>query len=178
MKPRVRLERPTVRREQDYLAAVRRSRALHRGFVTTATTATEYRDYLRRSRRDSQESFLIVTADTAELVGVVNLNEIARYSSQSARLGYYAFAPFAGKGLMREGVALVVAHAFGVLRLHRLEAHIQRSNKRSVALVRRLGFRREGIARGVLKIGGRWTDHERWAILREDWRGQASARRA
>ena len=167
---RVRLERPTLRREREYLAAVRRSRALHRGFVTTASMPEEYRDYLRRARRKNQESFFVVTGESGELAGVVNINEIVRHSEQSGRLGYYAFAPHAGSGLMREGLALVIDRAFGELRLHRLEANVQRSNRRSIALVRGLGFRREGVARGYLKIGGRWQDHERWALLNENWR--------
>jgi [ribosomal protein S5]-alanine N-acetyltransferase len=167
---RVRLERPTLRRAREYLAAVRRSRALHRGFVTTASTPEEYRDYLRRARRKNQESFFVVTAASGELAGVVNVNEIVRHSEQSGRLGYYALVPHAGSGLMREGLALVIDRAFGELGLHRLEANVQPSNRRSIALVRGLGFRREGVVRGYLKIGGRWQDHERWALLKEDWR--------
>jgi ribosomal-protein-alanine N-acetyltransferase len=167
---RVRLERPSARREREYLAAVRRSRALHRGFVTTASTPAEYRHYLRRTRRRNQESFFVVTAESGELAGVVNINDIVRHSEQSGRLGYYGFTPHAGSGLMAEGLALVIGRAFGDLRLHRLEANIHGDNRRSIALVRGLGFRREGVARGLLKIGGRWRDHERWALLREEWR--------
>src|SRR5882672_3746552 len=167
---RVRLERPTLRREREYLAAVRCSRALHRGFVTTAATPKEYRDYLRRARRKDQESFFVVTAESGELAGVVNVNHIVRYGEQSGRLGYYAFAPHAGSGLMREGLALAIGREFGDLGLHRLEANVRHSNRKSIALVRGLGFRREGVARGHLKISGRWQDHERWALLKEDWR--------
>jgi [ribosomal protein S5]-alanine N-acetyltransferase len=174
VKGSVRLERPTLRREEDYLAAVRRSRSLHRPFVTCAATAGEYRDYLRRTRRKNQESFFVVTAD-GDLAGVINLNEIVRYALQSAYLGYYAFTPHAGKGLMSAGFELVLAYAFGDLGLHRVEANIQPANKRSIALVRSLGFRHEGLARRYLKIGGRWRDHERWALLREEW--PATARR-
>ncbi|HEX5046879.1 MAG TPA: GNAT family protein [Gammaproteobacteria bacterium] len=165
----MRLERPSRRREDEYLAAVRRSRALHRRFVTTASTREEYRDYLRRARRKNQESFFVVIAATGELAGVVNVNEIVRHSEQSGSLGYYAFAPHSGSGLMREGLALAIDRAFGELGLHRLEANIQRGNRRSTALVRGLGFRHEGTARGYLKIGGRWRDHERWALLKDDW---------
>jgi ribosomal-protein-alanine N-acetyltransferase len=64
----------------------------------------------------------------------------------------------------------VIARAFRTLRLHRLEANIQPGNLASIALVRRLGFRREGLSRRYLKIGGRWRDHERWAILAEEWK--------
>ena len=167
--PRVRLERPAPRHEQEYLAGVRRSRALHRGFVTAAATPSEYRDYLRRCRRRNQESFFVVRNDSGALVGVINVNEIVRYGFQSAYLGYYAFARHAGQGFMREGLTLVIDRAFGALGLHRLEANIQPANGRSIALVRALGFRLEGFSRRYLKIGGRWRDHERWALLADEW---------
>jgi [ribosomal protein S5]-alanine N-acetyltransferase len=171
------LERPSLRRERDYLAGVRRSRALHRGFVTTAATVEEFREYLRRTRRKNQESFFVVAAATAELAGVVNINDIVRYAQRSGRLGYYSFAPHAGTGLLRAGLRLVIARAFGELALHRLEANIQPANERSIALVRGLGFRREGLARGFMRIGGRWQDHERWALVEEDWAARPKGRR-
>jgi ribosomal-protein-alanine N-acetyltransferase len=65
---------------------------------------------------------------------------------------------------MREGLALVVRHAFRSLKLHRLEANIQPANVGSIALVKSLRFEREGYSPRYLKIGGRWRDHERWAI--------------
>ena len=70
---------------------------------------------------------------------------------------------------MREGLQLVIERAFDELGLHRLEANIQPANERSIALVRGLGFRNEGLSRRYLKISGRWRDHERWALLAEEW---------
>jgi ribosomal-protein-alanine N-acetyltransferase len=171
----VRLERPSLRREADYLNGVRRSRALHRGFVTCAATAREYRDYLRRTRQLNQESFFVVTG-AGDLAGVINVNEIVRHAFQSGYLGYYAFAPHAGRGLMRAGLALVLERAFGDIGLHRVEANIQPTNRRSIALVGSLGFRYEGLARRYLKIGGRWRDHEHWALIKEDWLGPRATR--
>jgi [ribosomal protein S5]-alanine N-acetyltransferase len=64
----------------------------------------------------------------------------------------------------------VLARAFTELRLHRLEANIQPGNAASIALVKNAGFVNEGFAERYLKIGGRWRDHEHWAIRAEQWR--------
>jgi ribosomal-protein-alanine N-acetyltransferase len=75
---------------------------------------------------------------------------------------------------MFEGMRLVITHCFAELKLHRLEANIQPENARSIALVRALGFQREGFSPRYLKVGGKWRDHERWALLSEQWRGVRS----
>ena len=54
---------------------------------------------------------------------------------------------------------------------------MQPANRRSVALVTRTGFAREGHSRRYLKIGGRWRDHVRFAMLAEDWRALKRKRR-
>ena len=95
---------------------------------------------------------------------------------QSAYLGYYASARHAGKGLMGEAMALVLDHAFGPLALHRLEANIQPGNAPSIALARGAGFRLEGYSPRYLLIGGRWRDHERYAITADE-HAQNRARR-
>ena len=96
----------------------------------------------------------------------------------SAYLGYHIGASHARRGYMAEALGLALTRAFGPLRLHRLEANIRPENAASIALVRQLGFTREGYSRRYLKIGGRWRDHERWAILREDWRARRAQHRA
>ena len=115
------------------------------------------------------EGRLVVLGESGEIAGVINLNEIVLGSFQSAYLGYYAFLPHAGRGYMREGLATMVSWAFGDLSLHRLEANIQPENEKSIGLVRGLGFRLEGFSPRYLKIGEDWRDHERWAVLAEEW---------
>jgi len=165
----VRLERPALRHALPFLRAVRGSRALHRGWVSPPNDRAKFAQYVRNLRNDNREGFVVV-AGRDDIAGVVNVSEIVRGSFQSAYLGYYAFEPFAGHGFLRSGLSLVIAHCFGELRLHRLEANIQPNNARSIALVKSLGFRLEGFSPRYLKIGGRWRDHERWALLSDDWR--------
>ena len=70
---------------------------------------------------------------------------------------------------MREGMRLVLRHAFRKLKLHRVEADIQPHNRRSRALARACGFVCEGLSRRMVKVDGRWKVHERWVILAEDF---------
>ncbi len=67
---------------------------------------------------------------------------------------------------------LVLREAFTTLRLHRLEANIQPGNRASILLVQRCGFELEGFSPRYLKVGGRWRDHERWAIRADTWRAR------
>lgn len=156
------------------------SQKLHRPWLTAPHTPDLFRELVTRSRKASQESYFVCLNETHELAGVINLNEIVRGLFQSAYLAYYAFEPFAGEGYMTEGVSLVLDQAFGPLGLNRLEANVQPRNKRSSRLVSRLGFRLEGFSPRYLKIGGRWRDHERWAVLAAEWheRGVRRAPRA
>ena len=155
--------------ENEFLTAVRRSRSLHHPWVQPPATAEAYRDYLSKQQESRNLAFFIWHDDPRGLAGVVNLNEIVHGCFESAYLGYYAFIPYAGQGLMKDGLSQVITHAFRGLKLHRLEANIQPANRPSKMLVKRLGFRREGLSPRYLKINGRWRDHERWAILSEDW---------
>ena len=107
-------------------------------------------------------------------MGSIALSQIFRCGFLSAYLGYQIGAEFARQGYMTEAIQLMLRYAFVDLKLHRLEANIQPGNAASVACVKRAGFVQEGYSRRYLKIGGRWRDHERWAILVEDWRKQRS----
>jgi ribosomal-protein-alanine N-acetyltransferase len=163
------LETPSLRREQEFLAAARRSRSLHRHWAAPPRSAAQYRAFVKRAQDKQHVCHFVCTRD-GELAGVINVNEIIRSVAQFGYLGYYAFAPHHTRGWMREGLALVLRDAFTRQRLHRLEANIQPDNKRSIALVHGLGFTLEGYSARYLKLAGRWRDHERWAITIEDWK--------
>jgi ribosomal-protein-alanine N-acetyltransferase len=176
--PRVYLRRPRPRDAAAFITGSKVSDRLHRGWVQAPTTKAGFASYLRRfagpqSRKPATASHIGVVVcklDDDVLIGVFNFSEIVRGAFESSYLGYYAFAPHAGQGYMSEGLNLVLALAFGKLKLHRVEANVQPSNRPSVSLVRRAGFTREGFSRRYVKIAGRWRDHERWAMLSEDWR--------
>ena len=93
-------------------------------------------------------------------IGSVSLSNLARGPSQSCSLGYSLDASAQGRGLMHEALEAVIAEAFApAINLHRLQAGVRPENTRSLALLARLGFVDEGLARNYLYIDGAWRDH-------------------
>ncbi len=174
------LRRPIQRDAAPFLAAVDSSRRMHKLWVQPPSTPKRFASYVRRfsgprsrdSVRATHVGMLVCRRADHAAVGVFNFSEIVRGAFQSAYLGYYGFAAYGGRGYMTEGLALVLRVGFATLRLHRIEVNVQPGNMPSISLVRRGGFTREGYSRRYVKIGGRWRDHERWAILVEDWRAE------
>lgn len=166
---RVQVGAPTPRDEGEFLARVRASRAIHRPWTHPPDTPGGFATLLRRAEMPTERVFVIRRLEDAAIVGLANLSQIFLGDFRSAYLGYFVFEPFQGRGYMTEGVALALGEAFRGIGLHRVEANVQPDNTRSIALVERLGFRREGYSPGYLKIGGRWRDHVRYALLTEEF---------
>ncbi len=153
----------------DFVEAVRASRALHHPWINPADTDERFAAYPALAQRDDLVAYVLRHDSCGALIGYVNVANIVRRSFQSATLGYGAFAGHAGRRLMTEGMRGVLGKAFGELGLHRLEANIQPGNGASLALVRRLGFEQEGFSPRYLMVDGDWRDHERWALPAEMW---------
>jgi ribosomal-protein-alanine N-acetyltransferase len=165
MKSPIYLRQPGSEDRGAFLEAVRHSKPLHRPWISAPATSLEFHAYLKKMAEPANHAYLVCRRDTDQIAGVINLTNVIMGAFHSGYLGYYAFAGQERCGYMREGLKAVVAHAFRTLRLHRLEANIQPDNRASLALARTCGFRREGYSPRYLKIGGRWRDHELWAIL-------------
>ncbi len=158
--------RPVAKGDRDeFLSVMRLSAALHEPWIHPPTTVEMFRRYLHRLKRDDHEGLLVIDQASGAIAGCFNINNIVLGSFRSAALGYYVAAPFAGRGYMRTGLKQVIKQAVEKMGLHRLEANIQPGNERSIALVKRCGFIKEGISRDYLFIGGAWRDHERWTYL-------------
>ena len=153
----------------ELISLYRRSRKHFAGYARSRYSRDEFELMLLDASKDSNEYFLICRADDNAIVGTLNFGQIFRRAFQNAYLGYQLFAGHTGNGYMTEAVALGLRFAFMDLGLHRIEANVRPSNKPSIGVLIRNGFTKEGFSRRYLKINGRWCDHERWAILKEDW---------
>ncbi|OLZ66356.1 GNAT family N-acetyltransferase [Streptomyces sp. IMTB 2501] len=166
--PRVAIRHLTLGDGPEFTARVRESKDLHRPWLFPPDTDEAYATYAGRLIKDeSKAGFLVCDKDGGDIAGFININNIVRGAFQCGALGYGAFAHAAGRGLMREGLDLVIGYAFGPLGLHRLEINVQPENAASIAMARGAGFRLEGFSPDMLYIDGAWRDHERWALTAE-----------
>src|SRR4051794_9151433 len=114
---RIELTRPALADEDDFLAAMRASRSLHRPWLYPPLDREAYVDYLARLADGSKVGYLARRTEDAAIVGWLNVSEIVHGSFQSAYLGYGGVAAFAGRGYMTEALNLVLRDAFGRLGL-------------------------------------------------------------
>jgi ribosomal-protein-alanine N-acetyltransferase len=144
--------------------------------ATPAAYRRRYRRFCEDWRTRAAFAFFVFDQDSDELLGGITLSNVRRGVSQSGSIGYWMGEPHAGKGYMTEAVALLLYFAFETLGLYRVEAACLPHNEASRRLLRKLGFKEEGIARRYLCINGRWQDHMTHAILRDDPRPSVVSR--
>lgn len=106
-----------------------------------------------------------------DVLGHVSLSQIFRGPFQNAYLGYALDEKRQGQGLMTEALRLLIAHAFGPMSLHRIQANHLVENARSARVLERLGFHVDGVAEDYLFINGAWRTHVMTSILNREHPG-------
>lgn len=111
----------------------------------------------------------LATPDRAErLIGTCTLADVD-WRNRRAELGFALGPAHWGRGYMGEALVLLLDHAVGTLRLHRIEADVDPRNGPSLHLVEKLGFRREGYLRERYHQEGEWQDSIFLALLAGEW---------
>ncbi len=170
---RVRLRTPTNADYQQWADLRRESRVFLEPWEPRWTEdeldRSGWRQRLGRYREDLAQgtavAFFIFDRKTNQLLGGITLGNIRHGVAQTGHIGYWMGERFAGRGYMLEAVRLVADYAFGVLHLHRIEAACIPGNERSVRVLEKAGFQREGLLRSYLRINGMWQDHHLYALI-------------
>jgi RimJ/RimL family protein N-acetyltransferase len=117
---------------------------------------------------------IALRADPARLVGTCSLFAIDR-AHRRAMLGYALARAHWNRGYAREALRLALAHAFGALGLHRLEADADPRNAASLRLLESVGFAREGLLRERWRVGDEVQDSALYGLLARDHAAAAAA---
>ncbi len=112
----------------------------------------------------------VADAETDRCLGLCNYHD-GHIRSKRVSIGYMIEPTRQRRGLATEAVSAMLDFCFGDLGLHRTQAFIHPHNSASIALVEKLGFRREGLLRDNLRVGDVWRDDLLYALLATDWRG-------
>ena len=102
------------------------------------------------------------------IIGTVTLYNIS-LDHHRAEMGYALGRANWGQGYMQEALQALLAFAFGMLDLHRIEADVDPRNAASIRTLERLGFQREGYLRERWQVNGEMQDALFYGLLRPDW---------
>ncbi|HEY1975556.1 MAG TPA: GNAT family N-acetyltransferase [Candidatus Baltobacteraceae bacterium] len=143
--------------------------------VSTSSDVQGLRAYRERAvshaRSGTGFSFAIFPASPdadSPILGWLNLTNVIHGVFEACTMGYKLDRRMQGQGYMTEAATAGIEFAFDVLNLHRIMAAYMPHNQRSAALLRRLGFTVEGVARDYLYIAGGWRDHVLTSLVNSD----------
>jgi ribosomal-protein-alanine N-acetyltransferase len=130
-----------------------------------AAFRTRIRRYNQEIASGSGFPFFICDRRNGAILGGITLGNVRRGVSQCGQIGYWIGERYKGNGIMSEALAILCDHAFAQFGLHRLEAACIPDNTRSIRILEKAGFAREGYLRSYLKINGIWRDHVLYARI-------------
>lgn len=111
--------------------------------------------------------FWIFKKDDNKLIGNVCYSNIVMCNFKSCYLGYKLDKDEINKGYMTEAIKRTVEIMFEDFGLHRIEANVVPRNARSLRVMEKLKFEKEGFSRRYLEINGKWEDHIHFAVYND-----------
>jgi RimJ/RimL family protein N-acetyltransferase len=132
------------------------------------TSDAKEREEIERALGSDRELYLVVVLREGDHpIGYIRINWI----DGDASLAWLRFAlgERRGEGHAKRALRCLIAHLF-TRGLHRVDAEVYQFNETSLALLERLGFRREGVKRRACRDGEAWRDVVVLGLLRDDFR--------
>ena len=137
--------------------------------MKTHQDAMRYIDHIHHGfRRRELFQWGITENATGTVLGTCTLTHFSM-THQRSEIGFALLQKRWGNGLGSEAVTAVIEFAFGTMDLHRIEADVDPRNERSLRLLERLGFRREGHLRERYYMNGERQDAVMLGLLRPQW---------
>lgn len=128
-----------------------------------------FQQVLSRPRWERPLSIEVREGQARVLIGIVALDKIDwinRWAELGIAIGEKAYW---NQGYGTETVQAMVALAFTLLNLNRVQLEVLEFNHRARKAYEKVGFRLEGRRRQARYLGGRYHDSLVMAVLREEW---------
>ncbi|MCB0515565.1 MAG: GNAT family N-acetyltransferase [Chitinophagales bacterium] len=139
-------------------------------FLSIAYQQQLVQQHISLAKQKRMLHLLLFVADNEQaIIGDICFSQIIFSAFRSCFVGYKTAVAFQRKGFMYEALCASLHYIFTQIGLHRVEANIIPFNEKSIALVEKIGFEKEGYSHKYLQINGTWEDHLRYAILAENF---------
>ncbi|MCO5141849.1 MAG: GNAT family N-acetyltransferase [Oligoflexia bacterium] len=149
-------------------------------FLTKSNFKKILKSQLKMRASDKFYDLSIFDQRTNEIIGFVAIMDVNRGLGQSAYIGYFINNNYWGFGYGKEAVYALIDIAFRDLKLHRIEAGIEPTNRRSIMLARSIGLRKEGLKKRAVFLRNKWNDLVIYSATCEEfdipWKGKVSPR--
>jgi ribosomal-protein-serine acetyltransferase len=166
--PDVEVRTAAIEDAEPFLALVTRNRA-HLARYLPRVVSLDTREKVEQHLASATTTPVVEVVDlhvfcAGALCGALRLNHF-EHENRKASLAYFIDAEHQGRGIVTRAARALLAHAFGVMGIHRMELRCVTDNAASVAVAERLGFTREGCLRDAEWLDGRFFDHFVYGLL-------------
>ena len=134
-------------------------------------TMESVRQYVERFQNSTTDLlFAIIDRQTNRHIGNVTLNHIHRVHGTADTGMMIGNKEFWGKGYAFEAWVLLMDYAFSQLGLRKIIAGAVAGHQGSLSVLRRIGFREEGVLREEFFLEGRYLDTVRLGLFEPEFR--------
>lgn len=112
---------------------------------------------------------LIIDAKSQAMLGTISFSNLTRFPFHACHVGYSLAENAQGRYIMTRALSLACQYLFEQQNMHRIMAAYMPHNTRSAAVLERLGFVHEGLAKDYLLIDGQWQDHILTSLINPNW---------
>ena len=139
-------------------------------WIGSVVSPGDTREFIRsavdqRARNDGYQCAIRVDGVLAGVVG----HHCIDWPNRLTSLGYWLAADHQGRGIMTDACRTLIDFAFEELDLNRVEISAAAGNRRSLAVIARLGLVDEGVRRQGEWVHDHFVDLRCYAILRGEW---------
>ncbi|QUX96347.1 ribosomal-protein-alanine acetyltransferase [Marinomonas sp. CT5] len=152
-----------INQEKDFLAPWEPLRS--DGYYSLETCELRIREMRRDFLEDKGIVLCFLSPQEDKMLAYTNFSNIIRGVFQACNLGYSLRQSEQGKGIMHEALSAGIEYLHKEQHIDRIQASYMPRNARSAAVLKKLDFQKEGVARDYLKINGQWEDHILTALV-------------
>lgn len=120
---------------------------------------------------------LIIEVNSQQIVGTISFSNVTRFPFYACHVGYSLSESAQGRYIMTRALHMACESLFKQQNIHRIMAAYMPTNHRSAAVLERVGFTREGVAKDYLLINGQWQDHVLVSLINPNWQASTSINR-